>query len=103
MNTAPYTPDTWRKHISIPGDKLHSGSKVSRRQNQRQMETFATEDNVKNGVQMSSIVSYDERRAVAAENITYIDALVQFHFIFSIRIWIMDSTLKISNTIICVV
>ena len=29
-------------------------------QNQRQMEPFATEDNVKNGVQMSSIVSHDE-------------------------------------------
>ena len=53
------TPHTWRKHILIPGDKL-PGRQKSDGQNQRQMEPFATEDNVKNGVQMSSIVSHDE-------------------------------------------
>ena len=70
----PNTPHTWRKHILIPGDKLHRGQK-SVRQNQRQMETFATEDIVKNGVQMRSIVSCDEMRAVAGERQTYKYAL----------------------------
>ena len=70
----PNTPHTWRKHILIPGDKLHRGQK-SVRQNQRQMETFVTEDIVKNGVQMRSIVSCDEMRAVSGERQTYNDAL----------------------------
>ena len=56
---SPNTPCTWRKHILIPRDKLYRGQKSVGR-NQRQMETFATEDNVKNGVQMSFIVSHDE-------------------------------------------
>ena len=59
MNTAPNTPCTWRKHILIPRDKLYRGQKSVGR-NQRQMETFATEDIVKNCVQMSSIVSWEE-------------------------------------------
>ncbi len=59
MNKAPNTPHTWRKHILIPGDKLYRGQKSVGR-NQRQMETFATADIVKNCVEMRSIVSREE-------------------------------------------
>ena len=86
MNTAPNTPCTWRKHILIPGDKLYRGQKSVGR-NQRQMETFATEDIVK--IVFKWVPLWVEKRAVAGEKQTFNDALstlsnqYQYSFKFS--------------------